>query len=404
MARKDRTNTAQEPRRASRARLRGRLAWITRGVGVAFALAATLRVATCRAANPEPALAFPGASLVSQEVANALLPADFNASSFSPVPLSAPASDGVPSPSLPRALPGESLDDDALPEPIYRGALVSDFPISPFRKRVFGYGVGSFAEQDAGESKGGVPGFKTTTWLGGAGQDWNVLEQSVWGFGAQGGEVKVEPKANGTYDNEITSFSGNLHMSIFGALWRFDALFGMAKAWNNQHSYSRRESNKFSSSQWLLAAEFGARFDKGYTRIEPLIGLQILNLNEPTKADKFISSDSYMTDFADASYRGRIGARFRWERDVALATLKPYIQATWTHEFGSREIFIAGDLSPFPIAYRYGGRKKARDQFDLSGGIGAALRDSLDLDAKYDVKFGKDYVEYMFYVGFNKKY
>ena len=107
------------------------------------------------------------------------------------------------------------------------------------------------------------------------------------------------------------------------------------------------------------------------------------------------------------------GHSFRWLQAeifqhtmhaTPLATLKPYLLASWAHEFGKREIYTAGESSPFPIAMRYGTHKMARDRLDLGGGIEAALRDTLDLYIQYDVVFAKEYSEYLIFTGFNKKF
>ncbi|MDO5308465.1 MAG: autotransporter domain-containing protein, partial [Planctomycetia bacterium] len=106
----------------------------------------------------------------------------------------------------------------------------------------------------------------------------------------------------------------------------------------------------------------------------------------------------------DASYRLKVGSRFSWETDMTLATVKPYLLATWSHEFGKREIYVLGDSSPCPIAYRYGAHRMARDKIDLGGGVAAALRDTLDLYAQYNVELAKEYAGYYVIAGFNKKF
>ncbi|MBQ1277526.1 MAG: autotransporter outer membrane beta-barrel domain-containing protein, partial [Thermoguttaceae bacterium] len=140
------------------------------------------------------------------------------------------------------------------------------------------------------------------------------------------------------------------------------------------------------------------------TRIEPLIGLRVLTLQEPTDAERRLASNGRPNDYADASYRLKLGSRFSWEYATHLATLKPYLTATWAHEFGDRALYAVGENTPFPIAYRYARHKMARDRLDLGGGVDAALRDTVDVFFRYDVEFAKEYSNYLFYAGFHKKF
>ena len=296
------------------------------------------------------------------------------------------------------------LEDDGATEYVYRGLNMSSLKIAPYGKRVFGYLDGSIARQDALNSKNDQPGFNAKSWGGGLGGDWNVLDHGVIGYGVHGASTTVKPKNGGAYSESIDSLAGNLRLGVYGALWRFDALFGIGRNWVEQFEYATGARNKFTSSQWLLDFEFGARFDKGYTRIDPFVNFRVLTLNEPRGAEAFLRTKAYTTSFADSSFRAKLGSRVSWEHATPLATLKPYLLASWAHEFGKREIYTAGESSPFPIAMRYGTHKMARDRLDLGGGIEAALRDTLDLYIQYDVVFDKEYSEYLIFTGFNKKF
>lgn len=326
------------------------------------------------------------------------------------LPLETPIEDVVPSledlptPSLSSFVPNPLLEDDVATEYVYRALNMSSLKIAPYGKRVFGYLDGSIARQDALNSRNDQPGFNAKSWGGGLGGDWNVLDHGVIGYGVHGASTTVKPKNGGAYSESIDSLAGNLRLGVYGALWRFDALFGIGRNWVDQFEYATGARNKFTSSQWLLDFEFGARFDKGYTRIDPFVNFRVLTLNEPRGAEAFLRTKDYTTSFADSSFRAKLGSRVSWEHATPLATLKPYLLASWAHEFGKREIYTAGESSPFPIAMRYGAHKMARDRLDLGGGIEAALRDTLDLYIQYDVVFAKEYSEYLIFTGFNKKF
>lgn len=184
---------------------------------------------------------------------------------------------------------------------------------------------------------------------------------------------------------------------------------GASKNWNEQtrtldYGDFNVVKNKFSSTQWNYEAEFGVRFDKGYTRIEPLVNFRVLTLQEPEGAEKMLTSVLRSSDFSDASYRLKLGSRFSWEYATRFSTLKPFLVASWAHEFGQRAIYTIGDNTPYPVAYRYGKHRMARDRLNLGGGVDAALRDSVDLFFQYDVEIAAEYADYLFFAGFNKKY
>ena len=315
-----------------------------------------------------------------------------------------PSLDDLPTPSPSSFVPNPLLEDDVATEYVYRALNMSSLKIAPYGKRVFGYLDGSIARQDALNSRNDQPGFNAKSWGGGLGGDWNVLDHGVIGYGVHGASTTVKPKNGGAYSESIDSLAGNLRLGVYGALWRFDALFGIGRNWVDQFEYATGARNKFTSSQWLLDFEFGARFDKGYTRIDPFVNFRVLTLNEPRGAEAFLRTKDYTTSFADSSFRAKLGSRVSWEHATPLATLKPYLLASWAHEFGKREIYTAGESSPFPIAMRYGAHKMARDRLDLGGGLEAALRDTLDLYIQYDVVFAKEYSEYLIFTGFNKKF
>ncbi|MDO5310261.1 MAG: autotransporter domain-containing protein, partial [Planctomycetia bacterium] len=210
-------------------------------------------------------------------------------------------------------------DEDAtsllVQDTIYRASNISDLAISPRRGRVVGYMSGAWASQDSQGDEDDYSGFDVSSWGGGLGQDWKFLEHCIWGYGLQAVQSKITPNS-GNYNSKLDSFSGYARMSIFDAMWRFDIVIGATKSWQKQHYFQTDSYNRFTTSQWFLETEFGARFDKGYTRIEPLVNFRAINLSEPKKASVFLTSTSFNKDFIDASYRLKVGSRFSWETDM----------------------------------------------------------------------------------------
>lgn len=286
--------------------------------------------------------------------------------------------------------------------PIIRGGYISNLPITPFRGRVFAYADGSWGKQAEQNSDPFASGFAVASFGGGVGQDWRLSKNAIWGIGFQGRNIQLDPDAQ-ICDSEIDSFAGFLRLSLFGPLWRLDLSIGAAKNWNEQR-LNNKDVTKYSSTQWNYEAEFGVRFDKGYTRVEPLVNVRVLTLQEPAEAERRFVLHGRAGDYSDASYRLKFGSRFSWEYATHLATLKPYLTATWAHEFGDRALYTVGENTPFPVVYRYARHKMARDRLDLGGGVDAALRDTVDLFFRYDVEFAKEYSNYLFYAGFHKKF
>ncbi len=295
-----------------------------------------------------------------------------------------------------------SFDENASTARIERGAYLSNLPIVPFRGRFFVYGDASWGSQDKQNESPYASGFKVASFGGGVGQDWRLTKNAIWGYGFQGRNVRLDPDAS-IYEAEIDSFAGFLHLSLFGPLWRLDLSIGAGKSWNAQ-SESAFDALKYSSTQWNYEAEFGVRFDKGYTRVEPLVNFRVMTLQEPADAERRFVLVGRPSDYSDASYRLKLGSRFAWEYATHVATLKPFLTATWNHEFGDRALYVSGENTPFPILYRYAKHRMARDRLDLGGGVDAALRDTVDLFFRYDVEFAKEYANYLFYAGFHKKF
>lgn len=286
--------------------------------------------------------------------------------------------------------------------PIIRSGYISNLPITPFRGRVFAYADGSWGKQTEQNADPFASGFSVASFGGGVGQDWRLSKNAIWGLGFQGRNIQLAPEAS-IYESEIDSLAGFLRLSLFGPLWRLDLSLGAAKNWSEQ-SLGSHDVTKYSSTQWNYEAEFGVRFDKGYTRVEPLVNVRVLTLQEPLEAERRFVRNGRPNDYADASYRLKLGSRFSWEYATRLATLKPYLTATWAHEFGDRALYTVGENTPFPVVYRYARHQMARDRLDLGGGVDAALRETVDVFFRYDVEFAKEYSNYLFYAGFHKKF
>ncbi len=294
-----------------------------------------------------------------------------------------------------------SSTDDQL---IARGANLSALSVAPYRGRVFGCAFGSWGTQEEQSRAVDAGGFNVGSYGGVLGQDWTLTDYFLWGYGVQGAQTTLNAKNPSSYDMTVDSVAGFLHMSVFDALWRVDLLYGNAKNYARQTKIDSGAKGRFSTTEWYFESEFGAKFDRGYTRVEPRVNLRILSLVEPEKGERFFVSNERPKEFSDTSYRLRIGSLFSWEYATALGVAKPYITVDWSHEFGSRAIYAIDDQAPIPVAYRHAGHKKARDQIDLGTGLDYALRDTFDVFVKYDVGMAKGYVDYLFFAGFNKKY
>ena len=300
------------------------------------------------------------------------------------------------------ALPNAADSRDA--QSIVRAANLSALPVAPYRGRVFGYGLASWGSQEAQERIVDRAGFNVVSYGGGAGQDWTLTDYFIWGYGVQDTQTSIDAKNSGSYDAAIDSLAGFVRMSVFDALWRVELLYGGARNTTRQTKIDTGDAGKYSSTEWFFESEFGARFDRGYTRIEPRVNLRILSLVEPEKAEQFLVANDRPKEFSDASYRMKIGSRFSWEYATAFGVATPYFSADWSHEFGSRHIYTINDQAPIPVAYRHAAHKMERDKLDLCAGLDFALRDTFDVYLRYDLEVAKEYVDYLFFAGFNKKF
>lgn len=311
---------------------------------------------------------------------------------------------------LPQTARALSLEEYAPEEvtfdepPTVRGTDLSVLAVYPYRGRVFGYGLGSWGTQDAQGSSYDRRGFDVGSYGGALGQDWTLTEYFLWGYGVQTTQTNVDSKSASFYDASVDSLAGFLRMSVFGALWHIDLLYGGSRNWERQTRLSTGAQNKFNTTQWFFESEFGARYDKGYTRIEPRANFRVLSLVEPARAEEFLTGKSRPEEFSKSSYRMKLGSRFSWEYATALGVTKPYITCDWSHEFGNRAIYTINDQAPVPVAYRYGSHKMQRDKLMLGAGLDYALRDTFDVYFHYDAEIAAEYANHLFFAGFNKKF
>lgn len=385
----------------------------------------------CRAACLEPResrLVFPGASLLSDSVnrgaALLLSESENDAPQIAPIPnvtpatttlratnstrsyveAASPASSNVFFSSADLSSPRGSDRESETEFPIVRASDLSVLAIDPYRGRVFGYGLASWGVQEAQGTIADLGGFDVGSYGGALGQDWSLTKYFIWGYGVQATQTELEAKSARAYDSKIDATSAFLHMSVYDALWHIDLRYGASRNWETQSSLISGAQQKFAATEWFFETEMGARFDQGYTRIEPRFNFRVLSLIEPNTAERFITSKSNKSDFSGNSFRLKLGSRFSWEYATMLGVLKPYINVDWSHEFGDRLIYTIDDQALAPVAYRFGAHKMARDKMDLGAGFDYALRDTFDVYMRYDVEVAHYYSDYLFFAGFNKKF
>ncbi len=287
---------------------------------------------------------------------------------------------------------------------IYRGSDLAVLAIDPYRGRNFGYGLASWGSQESQGVAADHSGFDVGSYGGALGQDWSLTNFFIWGYGVQGTQTELDGKRADSYDAKIDSLSGFLRLSVFDALWHIDMQYGAARNWETQTKLSNGKQEKFTTTQWSFESEFGARFDEGYTRIEPHVNFRVLSLIEPAAAERLLATQKNPKDFSKSSYRMKLGSRFSWEYATFLGVAKPYINVDWSHEFGNRAIYTIDNQAPVPVAYRFGKLKMPRDLLDLGAGLDYALRDTFDLYIRYDAEIASNYADSLFFAGFNKKF
>ncbi len=288
--------------------------------------------------------------------------------------------------------------------PIYRGTDLSILSIYPYRGRVFGHFLASWGAQDSQGVKTDVGGFDVGSFGGAIGQDWTLTQHFLWGYGIQATQTTIDAKNTNSYDSSIDSLAGFLRMSVFDALWHIDLLYGGARNWVRHAHLTTDAYTKFADTQCFFESEFGARFDKGYTRIEPRLNFRALTLVEPSSAERFIVSKARSSSFSSASYRMKLGSRFSWEYATTLGVSKPYITVDWSHEFGNRAIYTIDDQASIPVGFRFGRHKMARDKLLFGAGLDYALEETFDVYFRYDAEVAKEYSAHLFFAGFNKKF
>ncbi|MDO4587149.1 MAG: autotransporter outer membrane beta-barrel domain-containing protein [Planctomycetia bacterium] len=289
---------------------------------------------------------------------------------------------------------------------ILRGNI-SELSIEPYKGRITGNVFGEWATIDKQGKEATQSGFKTNVLGGGLGQDRLLGDYVIWGFWLNGLSQKMT-MTDDRYSGSIQSFSGRLHLSILGTIWYTDLAIGVGKNWNKHQvnlSKANEFVNKYTGTQWNYEGEFGLRIFKGHTKIEPFLGLRVINLDEPGTAGIFPESTIYIpSSYSFNSYRIMLGSRLAWEYSSYLANICPIMQAAWVHEFGDTEVFTTNDFLPFPVAYQFGNHKQGRDRFILGAGLTIALKDSFDLYCFYNSTIVNNYQSSNIWGGFNKKF
>jgi len=307
----------------------------------------------------------------------------------------------------PFSIPGVERDSFATyasDSTIFRAASISDFTLKPYRCRLFGRVSGAYGTQEGQGSESYSGGFDVKSYGAGIGQDWSCTSNLIWGYGIQLNELSIRPSVKSGYKADFDVLAGYLQLGVFGSLWHFDVAAGASKNWQKQIELKEDDESRITSSQRNYEGEFGIRIDRGYTRIEPRVNFRVVTLSEPEGAESYLISYFLPNEFSDDSYRLKLGSKFSWEYETFLATFKPYLSADWEHEFGNEAIYIIGDSLRYPVAYRFGKHKMARDRFDLGGGIDVALHHCSDVYLRYDAEFAKGYVDYFVDAGFNIKF
>ncbi len=292
---------------------------------------------------------------------------------------------------------------------IIRGnnGTLSDADIEPFHSRTIGTFYGGWNELDGQGQGTDEYGFKTSYYGGSLGKDYLLGRYSLWGFTLNGARVELQPEIS-RYSAELNSMAGEAHIGLFGTLWYLDFSLGVGKNWNKSRLDEGSFVNeiRFQTTQWNTEVDFGLRIQKGFTKIDPFIGLHLTSLVEPGEA-ALLPGEVVQYKLNEGTYnstRFLLGSRFHWEYSTPLAMVKPCIQIWWTHEFSDNTIFTTDEITDFPVAWRYADYSWERDRLALGTGLFLGLRDSMDLYCYYKTEMTKHYFGYILFLGFNKKF
>ncbi|MDO5581649.1 MAG: autotransporter outer membrane beta-barrel domain-containing protein [Planctomycetia bacterium] len=289
-----------------------------------------------------------------------------------------------------------------------RGDL-SKLPIEPFQSRITGSAFGQWSSLDGAQREGSQSGFDTSVFGGSLGQDLRLAQQALWGYSFHGTSIQLKPK-DSRYDGSVSSFAGDLHMSVHDTLWHLDFLIGYGRN-NNRNSFAENslfQENRFNLSQWNYEADAGIKLERGFLCIEPFLGIHFSTLNG---SDGNVSSASALknaglarSEGSGTSARMILGSKFSWEYNTYLGRIIPEMKGAWIREFCDHDLFTTEEFSGFPVLWRFAENQWSADRLLLNAGISLALRDSMDLYFQYNTMITSRYYSTTIYGGFNKKF
>ena len=304
--------------------------------------------------------------------------------------------------------PAEALPDissKVSSDVIVRGNRIdrSGITLNPYEHRYIGSMFGEWSSLTA-EQSGSSPsrGFDASVFGGSLGWERQFGKNILWGFTFHGASIDIDPVDAG-YKGMVSSFAGDLHLTVFGQQWFIDLLLGVGSNWNRNEIIDVKKS-RFRTSQWNYNFDCGLRIRQGFTKIEPFLALHSTVLSEPEDSGFSDQNSLIKTNDSYTSCRFMIGGKFHWEHNFNLGTVMPHLYGFWTHEFCEETLFTTNDLNEFAFAWRFGSNRLPANRLSMGIGVTCALRDSFDIYFNYNNTFSSDYTDSLLFGGFNKKY
>ncbi len=278
--------------------------------------------------------------------------------------------------------------------------------LEPYQRRVTG---GMFGEWSSLNKKFLINtgdrlnrGFKTSVFGGSLGWERLLGKSVLWGFTFYGASIDINPQ-DAKYSGSVSSFAGDLHLTLFGSQWYIDLLAGIGSNWN-KNEIVNSTLWEFRTHQWNYNIDGGLRIREGFTKISPFLGVHATIFSEPGNSGFSSQNSLIASDETYTSCRLLLGSKFHWDYTNNLGTLMPHLYGFWTHEFCEKSIFLTNELNGFAFAYRFGEHTLPADRLNIGIGITYALRDSFDLHFNYNNTFTGNYSDSSVFGGFNKKY
>ena len=312
---------------------------------------------------------------------------------------------------------------DAGPAGFFSSVVRGNFgalEIAPFRFRVVGTSFGQWADRTWEDSSLAdflgaddplaesldlnlKQGFKSRAWGETLGVDWLLTENTLVGFHAVNVNMNIDPEEDG-YDGSLTAVGGLVRFSYSETRWYWDVSLGGSRNRNRAELFATDDAflEKRDVTQMNYHTELGLKLSSGFTHIEPFVGARYITLSAGG-LDPF-DPEEYDQTRTPASARLLVGSRFSWEYATPVATIRPGLTGTWSHEFGDETIFTTDDTFLFPIATEFGGEMFSRDRAILGTSVAAQLRDMVDLFCGYSYIIAPYDVSYSVSGGFHIKY